>query len=106
MKLLLFPINLLCFVNVIALSQPTPAVLVMIIIAVMKHYDQKHLVEESFLTYISLLYHYSLLKEFNWDSSRVGTWRQVLMQRPWRGAAYWLAPHDFLSLLSCRTQDE
>ena len=27
------------------------------------------------------------------------------MQRPWRGAAYWLAPHGLLSLLSYRTQD-
>jgi hypothetical protein len=27
------------------------------------------------------------------------------MQRPWRGAAYWLAPHGLLSMLSYRTQD-
>jgi hypothetical protein len=27
------------------------------------------------------------------------------MQRPWRGAAYWLASPDLLSLLSYRTQD-
>ena len=27
------------------------------------------------------------------------------MQKPQRGAAYWLALHGFLSLLSCRTQD-
>ena len=27
------------------------------------------------------------------------------MQRPWRDAAYWLAPYGFLSLLSYRTQD-
>jgi hypothetical protein len=27
------------------------------------------------------------------------------MQRPWRGAAYWLVHHGLLSLLSCRTQD-
>jgi hypothetical protein len=25
------------------------------------------------------------------------------MQKPWRSAAYWLAPHDLLSLLSYRT---
>jgi hypothetical protein len=24
------------------------------------------------------------------NSHRAGTWRQELMQRPWRGAAYWL----------------
>jgi hypothetical protein len=27
------------------------------------------------------------------------------MQRPWRDAAYWLAPRGLLSLLSDRTQD-
>ena len=34
-----------------------------------------------------------------------GTWRQELMQRPWKGAAYWLAPRGLLNLLSYRTQD-
>jgi hypothetical protein len=33
------------------------------------------------------------------NSHRAGTWRQELMHRPWRGAAYWLAPHGLLSLL-------
>ena len=37
--------------------------------------------------------------------NRAGTWRQELMQRPWRGAAYWLAPHGLLSLLSYRNLD-
>jgi hypothetical protein len=32
------------------------------------------------------------------NSIRAGTWRQELMQRPWRGAASWLAPHGLLSL--------
>jgi hypothetical protein len=27
------------------------------------------------------------------------------MAEPWRGAAYWLAPHSLLSLLSYRAQD-
>jgi hypothetical protein len=31
--------------------------------------------------------------------NRAGTWRQELMQRPWRSAAYWLAQHGLLSLL-------
>ena len=34
-----------------------------------------------------------------------GTWRQELIKAPWRGAAYWLAPHGLLNLLSSRTQN-
>ena len=30
------------------------------------------------------------------NSNRAGTWRQELMQRPWKGAAYWLAQPAFL----------
>jgi hypothetical protein len=41
----------------------------------------------------------------DWNSHRRGTWRQVLMQRPWRGAAYWLASPDLLSLLLYRIWD-
>ena len=40
-----------------------------------------------------------------WNSHRVGTWRQELMQRPWRVAAYWIASPGLISLLSYRTQD-
>jgi hypothetical protein len=39
------------------------------------------------------------------NSHRAGTWRQELMQRPWRDTAYWLASPGLLSLLSYRTQD-
>jgi len=39
------------------------------------------------------------------NSSRTGTCRQDLMQRPWRVAAHWLASHGLLSLLYHRTQD-
>lgn len=31
--------------------------------------------------------------------------RQELTQRPWKGAAYWAASHELLSLLSFRTWD-
>jgi hypothetical protein len=37
--------------------------------------------------------------------NRRGTVRQELIQRLWRGAAYWFAFHSFLSLLSYRTKD-
>ena len=37
--------------------------------------------------------------------NRAEFWRQELMQRPWRGAAYWLASHGLLSMLSYKTQD-
>jgi hypothetical protein len=33
-----------------------------------------------------------------------GTWRQELMQKSWRDAAYWLSPHGLPSLPFCRTQ--
>jgi len=39
------------------------------------------------------------------NSHRAGTWRQELMQRPWRDIAYWLASPGLLNLLSYRTQD-
>jgi hypothetical protein len=39
------------------------------------------------------------------NSSRAGICRQELMRRPGRDAAYWLAPHDLLSLLSYRSQN-
>lgn len=35
---------------------------------------------------------------------KAGTRRQELMQRPWRDAAYRLAPHGLLILLSYRTR--
>ena len=38
------------------------------------------------------------------NSNRAGTWRQELMQRSWRNAAYWLAHHDLLKLLYYRTR--
>jgi hypothetical protein len=34
------------------------------------------------------------------NSNSTGTQRWGLMQRPWEGVTYWLAPNDLLSLLS------
>ena len=41
---------------------------------------------------------YTFIIEASQDrySNRTGAWRQELMQRPWRGAAYWLAQPAFL----------
>ena len=39
------------------------------------------------------------------NSTWAGTWRQELTEKPWRGAAYWLASSGLLSPLSYRTQD-
>ena len=39
------------------------------------------------------------------NSLRVRTWRQELMQRPWRDVTYWLASPGLFSLLYYRTQD-
>lgn len=35
--------------------------------------------------------------------NRTGTWKQELMQKPWKGAAYWLTICNLLSLFSYRT---
>jgi hypothetical protein len=39
----------------------------------------------------------------DWNSHKAGTWRQELMQRPWRSAAYWIASPHLLSLFSYKT---
>ena len=53
--------------------------------------------ERVYLAHTSIL---QLTTEGRQDRNRADTWRQELMQRPWRGA-----PHDLLSLLSYRIQD-
>jgi hypothetical protein len=61
--------------------------------------------------WLTLLHHCSSPKEVigkfirNWNSGRAETWRQELMQRPWRGAACWLAFPGLFGLLPYRTQD-
>jgi hypothetical protein len=50
-------------------------------------------------------YTFTLLFTTNRNSHRAGTWRQELMQRPWRDVTYRLASPGLLSLLFYRTQD-
>jgi hypothetical protein len=62
----------------------------------MKHHDQCNLARKGFI-WLTLPYHYSSKKEVRTGiKPRAGTWRLELMQRPWRGAAYWLAHVSFL----------
>jgi hypothetical protein len=34
---------------------------------------------------------------------KIGTWRQELMHKPWKSAAYWINYHGLLNLVSCKT---
>ena len=75
------------------------------VFVVMKRHGQKQFGEiGAYLVYASTLL---FITEGNQDknSHRAGIWRQELMQRPWRSAAYWLASPGLLSLLSYRIQD-
>ena len=65
-----------------------------------KHYNQKQLGEEWFHFIWQLTVYYEGKEGRN--SSRAGTKRQELKQRPWRRAAYGLAPHNVLGLLFFR----
>jgi hypothetical protein len=72
----------------------------------MKHLDLMQLGEERvYLAYTSSLL---FISEETQDRNlnRAGTWRQELMQKPWRDAAYWLTLYGLLNLLSYRTQDQ
>jgi hypothetical protein len=60
--------------------------------------------ERVYLTYTSILL-FVIEKSQGRDSNRVGTWMQEPIQRPWRSAAYWLAPPGLLSLLFYRNED-
>jgi hypothetical protein len=71
------------------------SVLVRVSIAVMKHQDRKQLGEER----VYFTHHSSIEQHEGRNLNGTGTQRQGLMQRPWRGDSYWLAPHGSLSLL-------
>ena len=80
-------------------------VLVRAAIAMKKHHDQKQGRKERVYWAYTSTSPFIIEGSQDRNSLRAGTWRQELVQRPRRGAAYWLAPHDLLSLLSYRTQD-
>jgi hypothetical protein len=76
-------------------------VLITVSIASTKHHDQKSVGKERvYLAYTSRSQSITGGSQDR-NSSRAGTWRQELMQRPWRSAAYWLAQPAFF----CRTQN-
>ena len=58
-------------------------------------------------SFISLHFHITVHHEGSQsrNSNEAAAWRQELVHRPWKDAAYWLAPHGLLSLLSYRTQE-
>jgi hypothetical protein len=71
-------------------------------IAVMKHSDQSNLGRSLIFSLCShtTVHH----QRKSWQDLKQ-LWRQELMQRPWRGVAYWLAHHGLLSLSSYKTED-
>jgi hypothetical protein len=70
--------------------------------ATIKHHDKEKLGEESvrFIPAYSFTTWYITEKYQGMNSSRAGTWRQGLIKKPWRDAAYWIVLQGFLSLLS------
>jgi hypothetical protein len=81
-------------------EQKHALVLAWVTIAEMKHHSQKQVGRKGF---ILLLFPHALpfITKGSQDrnSSRAGIWRQELMQRPWRGAAYWLSSRDLVCFL-------
>jgi hypothetical protein len=68
-------------------------VLVRVTIAVMKYHDQSNLEGKwVYLAYTSISL-FIIKESQDKNSNREGTWRQELMQRPWRGAPYELVLH-------------
>ena len=80
-------------------------VLVRVSIAAMKHYDLKVIGKERIYVAHTSTSLFIIEGSQDRNSNRAGTWRQELMQRPWRGAAHWLALHGLLNLISYKTQD-
>lgn len=80
-----------------------PVVLVRVSIVVKKHHDQKASWGGKDL--FGLHFHSTEVRIGTQTGEDPGGRRQELMHRPWRGAAYCLASHVLLSLLSYRILD-
>lgn len=80
-------------------------ILVRITTALLKHHARE---QPQWKGFIWLTYPESQSNEGSQgrNSNQVGISGGWVMQRPWRSANYWLAPHALLGLLSCRTQDD
>lgn len=67
-----------------------------------KHHEQKRLQGEK--VFISPYNSHITVHHETKQEPQLETYNQKVMQKPWQIAAYWLAPYEFLSLLSYRSQ--
>jgi hypothetical protein len=84
-----------CFESVCPLN----TVLVRVPIAVMKHHDQKQVREKSIHLAYSTTFRTITEGSQGRNLNLVGTWRQELIQRPLRSAAFWFASHNLFGQL-------
>lgn len=77
----------------------------MVTIAVMKQHDQKQVVWKRVESIYRSITEFIINGSQDRNSSITACCRQQMMQRPSRGAAYLLVPHDVLCLFPNRTQD-
>jgi hypothetical protein len=67
--------------------------------AVTKHHDQEASWGGKGLSGLYFHNYVHHQRKSGQELHRAGTWRQELMQRPWKGAVYWLVSYGLLSLL-------
>lgn len=90
-------ITLLTDTHKFSSTYTTRGVLAGISIAVLKHYDQKQLSSNGFISCYSL--------QSTIQGSEVRNSRQGLRQRSWRNDVHWVAPHGLPFLLSYSSRD-
>jgi hypothetical protein len=57
----------------------------------MQHHDLKQIGEEGVSLYYSSILLFIIEGNQDRNSNRAGFWKQEQIQKPWAGAAYWLA---------------